>query len=639
MPSSSEVANSVRVLFRDGTGVGASDGQLLDRFSRYGDEGAFAILVERHGPMVLRVCRSILGDDDALDAFQATFLVLVKRLRWIDRNRSVAPWLFGVARRLAVRARTDAAKRRAREREAAEARLRPDDRPTDSWAELYEELARLPEKYRAPLILCHLEGCSTEQAAARLGCPRGTILSRLSRGREQLKTRLTRRGLAPVAALLAAELIPSATAAVPSALADAVVRAASSRILGANIMRLLGIKSALSFATAFGLAAGAIVFARQAPDVDPPAQRRPSDPRDPLRHEPASIIPASPGTAYIPRKVESRRLQGHKLNVFGAAFSPDSGLLATGDASATFKLWDVALAREEASVTITPRQGGHAAIMALDFSPDGKTLAMACDDRTIRLLDVATREEKLVLPQTYFPNTLRFSPDGATLAWAVSNPGASGPEADETRYDVVLWDLAAGRERAHLAGHTGGIGRIAFMPDGKTIVSAAQDHTVRLWDVATGKERGRLLGLGRDVNDLAVSPDGRWLATANGDSQLGVGLVRRPRNAGLVSIWDVEARSVRISMAAQREVATGVAFSPDGRFLASSGQDDLIRIWDAATGEERAVLKGQETYVYGLVFSPDGKSLVSTGAAPGVGGGARLWRVGALLDSLAEPPR
>jgi len=640
--SSSEVVNSVQLLFRDGTGLGESDGQLLDRFSRRGDEAAFAILVERHGPMVLRVCRTILGDDDARDAFQATFLVLVRRLRWIDRSRSTAPWLFGVARRIAVRARADAARRRARERDVAEVRsnaaYQPIDGPAESWAELYEELARLPEKYRAPLVLCHLEGCTAEQAAARLGCPRGTILSRLSRGRERLKKRLTRRGLFPVAALLAADFPPNATAAaVPPALADATVQAASSTIEGATIMRLFGIKSALSAATALGLTVGAIVLARQAPAVDPPAPRASAPEQVPKAPE---KVEKQTGVAFVPRKAESQVLRGHATTVFSAAFSHDGKLLATGDGSATVKLWDVATGREEASVKITPVQGSHAAIMDLDFSPDGKTLAMGCDDQTIRLRDVATRKEKLVLSRGYFPNTVKFSPDGATLAWAVSNPGTSEPKAEETRYVVVLWDLAAGRERVVLAGHTGGIRKIAFSSDGKSIVSGSADCTVRLWDAATGEERAKLSCFPLGILGLAISPDGRSIATV-ADEDRGN---RSPMDTkpGLVSIWDVGTRTARRSLAQGGFVTggfiCGVAFSPDGRFLATSGLAAQIKIWDAATGEERAVLKGQETSIFALAFSPDGKSLAAGGHMPGAGGAARLWRIGGLLESLSAPP-
>ena len=163
------------------------------------DETAFAALVERHGPMVLRVCRSRLGDrHDAEDAFQATFLVLAQKAPSIRTSEAVAGWLLGVACRVSAKARSAARRRMLAEKKieprpdaiAEETRLQP-------WAELYEELERLPEKYRLVLVLCHMEGLTYEQAAMRLGCPIRTVQSRLIRGRERLRGRLVRRGLAP----------------------------------------------------------------------------------------------------------------------------------------------------------------------------------------------------------------------------------------------------------------------------------------------------------------------------------------------------------------------------------------------------------------------------------------------------------
>ena len=197
---SGEVLKNLQLLFQDGTSGDLTDGELLDRFTCRRDESAFSILVERHGVMVLRVCRAILADEhDAHDAFQATFLVLVRRAHSIDRFVSVGPWLFGVCHRIAVRARADAVRRRMRERRSAEMRASEREREEpgpESWPELYAELARLPEKYRAPVVLCYLEGQTTEEAARRLGCPRGTVLSRLARARGRLRGRLARHGLA-----------------------------------------------------------------------------------------------------------------------------------------------------------------------------------------------------------------------------------------------------------------------------------------------------------------------------------------------------------------------------------------------------------------------------------------------------------
>jgi RNA polymerase sigma-70 factor (ECF subfamily) len=200
----------VRTLFDSGTTVGVSDGELLGRFAdsagRDRSEAAgpaFAALVERHGAMVWRVCRSVLRDEhDAEDAFQATFLVLVKRAGSVRRRESVASWLYGVALRVAARARADMARRRRHERRAGESKPAA-DRPGDGRispelaAIVHEELSRLPERYRAVVVLCHLEGQTCEAAARWLGWPVGTVKSRLARGRERLRGRLVRRGLGP----------------------------------------------------------------------------------------------------------------------------------------------------------------------------------------------------------------------------------------------------------------------------------------------------------------------------------------------------------------------------------------------------------------------------------------------------------
>ena len=222
--ASAAVMRQVATLFRVGSMTGLPDGSLLDSFqsgSVEAAEAAFAILVERHGPMVLRVCRQVLGDlHEAEDAAQATFLVLARKAGSIRRTASLASWLYGVAARLAARARVDAARRRRRERRVAEPVMAwrhddPRDR-SETWTELYEELGRLPDRFRLPVLLCHLEGLSYEQAARQLGCPVRTVQSRLARARARLRVRLARRGVGPATAMLAAALAPDAAAAAVS---------------------------------------------------------------------------------------------------------------------------------------------------------------------------------------------------------------------------------------------------------------------------------------------------------------------------------------------------------------------------------------------------------------------------------------
>jgi RNA polymerase sigma factor (sigma-70 family) len=209
-----------------------TDSQLLKRFARQQDEAAFAALVKRHGPMVLAVCRRILRDaHDADDAFQATFLILVRKAGVIAQPELLGNWLYGVAYRVAVKARASAARRSEHERRAPVMALvdpMADVAEREMRAVLDAELSQLPEKYRAPLVLCYLEGKTNEQAARLLGWPTGSISGRLAKARELLRKRLVRRGLALPAGIFAL-LLPknAAAAAVPEALLNGTVRGAA----------------------------------------------------------------------------------------------------------------------------------------------------------------------------------------------------------------------------------------------------------------------------------------------------------------------------------------------------------------------------------------------------------------------------
>jgi RNA polymerase sigma factor (sigma-70 family) len=214
------------VLLRDGTQ--ATDGHLLERFLGQRDEGAFAALVHRHAPMVWGVCRRILGSHhDAEDAFQATFLVLLRKAAAVRPRELVGNWLYGVAHRTALAARSGRARRQGRERQVA-AMPEPAAAAPDLWRDLQplldQELTRLPEKYRAAIVLCDLGGRTRQEAARQLGVPEGTLSGRLSRGRALLAKRLARHGV-PVsgAALAVAMSDPAATAAAPGALVSATV--------------------------------------------------------------------------------------------------------------------------------------------------------------------------------------------------------------------------------------------------------------------------------------------------------------------------------------------------------------------------------------------------------------------------------
>jgi RNA polymerase sigma factor (sigma-70 family) len=225
-----------------------TDQGLLERFVAARDEAAFEALVRRHGPMVFGVCRRVLRDThDAEDAFQAALLVLAGRAASVRKAASLASWLHGVAYRVAANLKRDISQRRAREATMAdppEAGAAAEVSWQDVRLALDEELARLPDRWRAPLVLCYLEGKTRDEAARELGWSLGTLRGRLERGRDLLRSRLIRRGLALSAALLGAALVQNASAVVPAPLADAAVKAAALATAGASAAGVVSVKAA-----------------------------------------------------------------------------------------------------------------------------------------------------------------------------------------------------------------------------------------------------------------------------------------------------------------------------------------------------------------------------------------------------------
>jgi RNA polymerase sigma factor (sigma-70 family) len=271
------------------------DGQLLQRFAEAGEEAAFAALVRRHGPMVLGVCRRVLRDvHEAEDAFQATFLVLLRRSRALDRRGSLAGWLHAVAYHVALRARAQAARRQRQERQVAEM-ANAVSAPGEVWLDLQpvldEELSRLPDSYRDVVLLCGVQGKTNAEAARLLGWAVGTVKGRLSRARDLLRKRLARRGISLSVGALSLLLAENAVAALPATLVHATAQTALAAAAGAGSTPALSLAegvlktmfvSKLKLATAFLLlvslvALGAGALARPAqtvlpsPTVPPPA--------------------------------------------------------------------------------------------------------------------------------------------------------------------------------------------------------------------------------------------------------------------------------------------------------------------------------------------------------------------------------
>ncbi len=238
-----EFSRHVRRIALLGDGAGMSDGQLLECYIRKRDEANFAALLRRHGPMVWGVCRRILGNHhDAEDAFQATFLVLVRKATTIVPRDMVGNWLYGVAHQTARKARAMNTRRNTRERPMATTPEPGASEPvgsTDLQALLDQELSRLPEKYRTVVVLCDLSGKSYKEAARQIGCPQGTLAARLARARAMLARRLARQGITVSAAGLGAALTrDSASAALPAAVAASTIKKIATGAVAAPVAAL-----------------------------------------------------------------------------------------------------------------------------------------------------------------------------------------------------------------------------------------------------------------------------------------------------------------------------------------------------------------------------------------------------------------
>ena len=298
----------------------ATDGELLGRFVARRDEPAFAELVRRHGPMVLGVCRRLLRHrEDAEDAFQAAFLVLARKAASVVPREAVGGWLYGVACRTALGARARRRRREGRERQVSDMPERAAEAgPERLWEELLplldQELGRLPEKYRLPVVLCELEGRPRKEVALQLRVPEGTLSSRLAAARKMLARRLSRRGLALSAGGVAAALTHGdARAAVPTPLAAATVRAAlgfaggraaagvispgaASLTEGVLKVMLIGkLKAVTALLLALGLVAGAGVLGRQALAGDGPGAGAPPPGGSGVPGKPGAFPPGTPG--------------------------------------------------------------------------------------------------------------------------------------------------------------------------------------------------------------------------------------------------------------------------------------------------------------------------------------------------------
>jgi RNA polymerase sigma factor (sigma-70 family) len=498
-----------------------SDGELLHAFATRHDEVSFAALVQRHGELVLNVCRYVLGhEQDAEDAFQATFLVLAKKAGSVRDAASLAGFLHGVAYRLSWKAKRDAARRRKHETQAART---PRRQGTEElvWRDVQmlveKEIALLPEKYRTPFVRCYLQGLNRAEAARELDVPEGTIWSRLSWARRRLQERLARRGVILSAVLAAFALSDRTCPATLSRLRKVVSANARAFADGQTLnevasTRALALAEAgLSSFTAFKLKwvvtslllmvlagiGGAILTVRTAtPEATVPYDKPAEAPKNNHAEQVRTDRHGDPLPAGAITRLGTVRWR-HGFFVFLLAFSPDGKKLAAIGAGRDITLWDVATGKE---IVQFPNKVDQP--VGLAFSPDGKTLVTSARKGILTLWDVGTGKQLSQLQGSRGGSRVAFAPDGKMLAAA---------NYDDT---VRMWDLATGKEQRRLNCGQKGLYGLAFSPDGNLLATAGVDGTIRLWDPHTGEERRRLTGHAKGVARVVFSPDGKLLASA-----------------------------------------------------------------------------------------------------------------------------
>jgi RNA polymerase sigma factor (sigma-70 family) len=600
-------------LGRSNGGAG-SDEHLLERFAFQRDEAAFEAIVERHGPLVWGVCRRVLKrEQDIEDAFQATFLVLVRKARSIRRRSSVTSWLHGVAHRIALQARASAQRSFAhelRETPRTETDAASEASCREVRAILDEEILGLPERFRTPLLLCCLEGRTKAQAAHELGWKEGTVASRLARARQRLQQRLTRRGVVLPAGALGLVLAEECSAAVPMALTAATVRMAVLVAAGEavsaggvstsvallakgtlNGMAITKLKVSLALIlTVCLLGAGAGWAAHQALEKTPTQEQRQDEPQPtakkadpPKTEEPKQAKkdyygdPLPPGVLARMGTVQLRQPYAD------VRFSADGKTLISAGGDGMIGFWDVSsgkLVNQKEFEIVEER--GYRSIMGQQILSADATKVVVFRGALLQVFEVKTGKKLCSISMDkVYPYRAAISFDAKILAAQTSG--------GKDRL-IYVWDAATGKE-LHILTPKKEADDLAFSPDGK-VLGAASREGVQLWSTESGAEKFSLK-IRDGARRIVFSPDGKSFANDE---------------TGGVTIRDTTTGEIQVTLKSSISVVYGLAFSRDGSMLAA-GEEKSITLWDLAAKKElRRIARGAGW----LSFSPDGKTLASS---------------------------